>query len=202
MTAPTGDAPLTTVPKMMATTDIGPEFWLCAFLSCAYFNFKFPKHHWVSFNENGRQYGCGMHSTLMEDYSTFMEDRWKILSIASIKEVIKLIKGLKFAIYTTRIIFTVATDQQCHEDPESSFPRAHRKCNGPGICVFLYLCLFSFLQWSRTRLWWRLGQSISWLRRRTKLCLRSNVFSGNPTTRPIRMGPGKRPEKGATLGGP
>ena len=44
------------------------------------------------------------------------------------------------------VIFTVATDRQRHEDPESSSPRAHRKCNDPGICLTLYLCLCSFLQ--------------------------------------------------------
>ena len=36
-----------------------------------------PKHHWISekaFNENGRRYGCGMHSTLMEENSEFVED--------------------------------------------------------------------------------------------------------------------------------
>ena len=92
-------------------------------------------------------------------------------TVQSIKEVIKLIKALMFARYTTRIIFTVATDRQRHEDQESSSPRAHRKCNDPGICVISYLCLCSFLQWSRTRLWWRLGQNISWSRRRTKLRL-------------------------------
>ena len=57
-------------------------------------------------------------------------------TVQSIKEVIKLIKALKFARYTTRIIFTIATDRQRHEDQESSSPRAHCKCNGPGtFCV-------------------------------------------------------------------
>ena len=74
-------------------------------------------------------------------------------------------------IYTTRIIFTVAvaTDWQRYADQESSSPRAHCKCNDPGICslfVLVYLCLCSFLQWSRTRPWWRL--SITWWRRRTR----------------------------------
>ena len=57
----------------------------------------------------------------------------------------------------------VATDQLRHEDQEYSSPCAHCKCNDPGICalfVLVYLC--SFLQWSRTRPWWRL--SITWLR--------------------------------------
>ena len=39
-----------------------------------------------------------------------------------------------------------ATNRQCHEDQEYSSPPAHRKCNDPGICVTLYLCLCSFLQ--------------------------------------------------------
>ena len=49
----------------------------------------------------------------------------------------------------TRIIFTVAvaTDGQRYADQESSSPRAHCKCNDPGICfVLVYLCLCSFLQ--------------------------------------------------------
>ena len=107
-------------------------------------------------------------------------------TVQSIKEVIKLIKALKFARYTTRIIFTIATDRQRHEDQESSSPRAHRKCNDPGICVFLYLCLCSFLQWSRTRLWWRLGQNISWSRRRTRLRLTPTTL-GTWTHHPSMM---------------
>ena len=37
----------------------------------------------------------------------------------------------------------VATDRQRHEDQESSAPRAHCKCNDPGIVFFLYLFLCS-----------------------------------------------------------
>ena len=33
---------------------------------------------------------------------------------------------------------TVATDRQRHEDQEYSSPRAHCKCNDPGICAFLF----------------------------------------------------------------
>ena len=79
-----------------------------------------------------------------------------------------------------------ATNRQCHEDQEYSSPRAHRKCNDPGICVTLYLCLCSFLQWSRTRLWWRLGQNISWSRRRTKLRLTPTTL-GTWTHHPSMM---------------
>ena len=79
-----------------------------------------------------------------------------------------------------------ATNRQCHEDQEYSSPRAHRKCNDPGICVFLYLCLCSFLQWSRTRLWWRLGQNISWSRRRTRLRLTPTTL-GTWTHHPSMM---------------
>ena len=65
---------------------------------------------------------------------------------------------------------TVATDRQRHEDQEYSSPRAHCKCNDPGTCVLfvlVYLCLCSFLKWSRTRPWWRLSEvSITWLRQR------------------------------------
>ena len=68
----------------------------------------------------------------------------------------------------TRIIFTaaVATDRQRHEDQEYSSLRAHCKCNDPGIWVFGYLCLCSFLQCTRTRPWWHL--SICWWRQKTR----------------------------------
>ena len=60
---------------------------------------------------------------------------------------------------------TVATDQQRHEDQEYSSPSDHCQCNDQGICLYLFLC--SFLQWSRTRPWWRLNEvSITWSRQR------------------------------------
>ena len=71
------------------------------------------------------------------------------------------------------------SSSQRYADEESSSPRAHCKCNDPGICfVLVYLCLCSFLQWSRTRPWWRLSQvSITWFRRRAGLKLFIYIFN-------------------------
>ena len=60
----------------------------------------------------------------------------------------------------------VEADRWRHEDQGHS---AH-SCNDTGIYVFLYLCLCSFLQWSRTRPWWRLSLvSITWWRPKTRI---------------------------------
>ena len=65
-------------------------------------------------------------------------------TVQAIKGVIKAIKRSQVDLHTTTIIFTVAaaTDRQRHEDQVSSSPCAYCKCNGQGICAFLYLCIW------------------------------------------------------------
>ena len=40
----------------------------------------------------------------------------------------------------------VATDRQRHEDQEYSSPRAHCKCNDPGIFVFVSVLILAMIQ--------------------------------------------------------
>ena len=114
-------------------------------------------------------------------------------TVQAIKGVIKAIKRSQVDLHTTTIIFTVAaaTDRQRHEDQVSSSPCAYCKCNGQGICVFLYLIVYlglcSFFQWSRTRPWWHL--SISWWRRKTKLRLGTTALVVASTTISMRTTP-------------